>query len=212
MKKLYSKGEEIFNGVSHIVGGGLGVLFLVFSVIYSSMCLTLYELLTLILYSVSIICLYTMSSLYHSISNEKAKRVLRVFDHCTIFFLIAGTYTPFMLIGMPCIESKIILIGVWICTVIGIALNAINMNSKFVKVISYILYILMGWSVTLIADKFSLMNTISFILLLVGGIIYTFGFVFYVLGKKYKWFHSIWHLFVLGGTICHFISVIFLIV
>lgn len=212
-KILYSKGEEIFNGVSHIVGGGLGVLFLIFSCIYGGLFLKPLEIIALIIYSISMILLYTMSSLYHMIKHPVAKKVFRIFDHCSIFVLIAGTYTPYILLSITTIEGYIVLGVVWFLAILGITFNGINMNWKAVKILSYIAYIVMGWCIVFIfQDLVTHVNNISIWLLFIGGVIYTIGFIFYGIGKKKKWFHSIWHLFVLGGTIAHFISVIFLIV
>lgn len=212
-KILYSKGEEIFNGVSHIVGGGVGVLFLIFSCIYGGLFLKPLEIIALIIYSISMILLYTMSSLYHMIKHPVAKKVFRIFDHCSIFVLIAGTYTPYILLSITTIEGYIVLGVVWFLAILGITFNGINMNWKAVKILSYIAYIVMGWCIVFIfQDLVTHVNNISIWLLFIGGVIYTIGFIFYGIGKKKKWFHSIWHLFVLGGTIAHFISVIFLIV
>lgn len=212
-KKLYSPGEEIFNGVTHIVGGGLGVLFLIFSLIYGPIKLDGLKTFSLCIFSISIIILYVMSTLYHMLRAEKAKKVFRIFDHCTIFLLIAGSYTPFVILGVHSDKGYIILLLVWLLAIIGITFNAINMNWKPVKILSYIFYVLMGWSIIFVSsDLFVYLNTVSFVMLLCGGIFYTGGFIFYGIGKKIKWFHSIWHLFVLLGTISHFISIIFLLV
>ena len=210
---LYSKGEEIFNGVSHIVGAGLGVLFLIFFSVYGGLFLNGGETASLIIFSISAIILYTMSSIYHMLNPLKAKKIFRIFDHCTIYLLIAGTYTPMIVIGIPDVRGYTILGIVWTLAVVGITMNSINMNNKYVKITSHILYILMGWMIVFIFnDLIAMMNTVSLITLFVGGVLYTAGFVFYGLGKKKKWFHSIWHLFVLGGTIFHLVSLIFLII
>ena len=211
--KMYSSGEEIFYGVTHIVGGGLGVLFLIFSIIYGAIKLEAYQTISMCVFSISIIVLYLMSTLYHMLKPEKAKKVFRIFDHCTIFLLIAGSYTPFVVLGVNSEKGYLILLIVWLLAIIGITFNAINMNWKAVKILSYIFYVLMGWCIVFIFNDLVLyFNDVSFYLLLIGGIFYTVGFIFYGVGKKKKWFHSIWHLFVLVGTICHFISIIFLVI
>lgn len=212
-KRLYSNGEEIFNGVSHIVGGGLGIIFMIISIVLSSIYKDNIAILAMVIYGISMIILYTMSSLYHMLKPKTAKKVFQIFDHCSIFILIAGTYTPYMLIALNNQIGYIILAIVWSLTIIGIVFNAINMDWKLVKILSYISYILMGWCVVFAIED--LINSISFsclLFLVCGGIFYTIGFIFYILGKNKKWFHSIWHLFVLAGTILHFISIIFLII
>ena len=211
-KALYSKGEEIFNGVTHIIGGGLGILFLIFACIYGGLKINSLQTISLIVYSISMIVLYTMSTLYHMISHTVAKKVFRILDHCTIYFLIAGTYTPYIILGIPSINGYIVLLIEWLLAIIGITFNAINMNWKAVKILSYISYVVMGWCIVIIFNELIQINPVSLWLLLAGGICYTGGFIFYGIGKTKKWFHSIWHIFVLLGTICHFISVIFLMI
>ena len=208
--KLYSKGEEIFNGTTHIVGAAFGLIYLIFSVIYSALYLGMPEVVSNAVFGASMIILYVMSCLYHMISHEKAKRVFRIFDHCSIYLLIAGTYTPFMIMGIANVRGYIILALVWFFAVLGITLNATMMNKKAVKIFSYISYIVMGWCVLFIYKDIAVMPTVSIALLLAGGVVYSAGFVFYGLGKKKKWFHSVWHLFVLGGSVLHFLSIIFM--
>lgn len=209
-KKLYSKGEEIFNGVSHIVGGALGVIYLVLSILYSVLYSTTPVLLANIAFASSMIVLYVMSSLYHMLGNATAKKVFQIFDHCSIFLLISGTYTPLIIMGLPTLKGYIILAIVWFFAILGIVLNATLLKTKTVKIFSYITYILMGWCIVFIYDDLIKMNSNSLLFLFLGGIIYSIGFIFYGFGKKKKWFHSIWHLFVLFGTISHFVALIFL--
>ena len=213
MNKLYSKSEEMFNTISHAVGALLGLVYMIYVLLMYNSILNTDEIGALIIFCLSIINLYTMSSMYHIINDKKLKKVFRIFDHCSIFILIAGTYTPYIILKINTSLGHAILFFVWFCALIGIVMNAINMESKIVKLISYIFYLLMGWCIIFIYNQLIIsINNRCFIYLLVGGIIYTIGFVFYALGKKKKWFHSIWHLFVLGGTIFHFISVINLII
>ena len=213
-KKLvaYSQGEEIFNGVSHIIGGALGIFAFLFSFIIFGFRKESTELFGLLVYSLTLIILYTMSTLYHIIKNNKAKQVLRIFDHCCIFLLIGGTYTPYILIGLPSKVGYLTLAFVWIMAIIGMILNGINMHHIVVKIFSYVAYVIMGWCI--IFNAGALLNSIgttSLLLLLFGGIVYTIGFVLYAVGKKKKWFHSIWHLFVLIASIMHFISILIMI-
>ena len=156
-------------------------------------------------YGASLIILYTMSTLYHSITNEKAKKFFRIMDHNTIFFLIAGTYTPYTLAVLRSPLGWVLFGVVWGAAAIGIVLNSIDLE-KFSK-ISVVCYIAMGW-VIIIAVK-PLMNSmpfISFALLVAGGIFYTIGVIFYAI-KKVKYFHSVWHIFTVIGSTLHYFSV-----
>lgn len=152
------------------------------------------------------IILYSMSCIYHALKPNNAKRVMRIFDHCTIFLLIAGTYTPFTLVSLRDSVGWILFGVIWAAAVIGIILNAIDME-KF-KVISMICYLAMGWAI-IFAFK-PLMRAVpgkGIELLVAGGISYTIGAVIYGIGSKVKYMHSIWHFFVLGGSILHFLCI-----
>lgn len=205
---LYTKGEEIFNAVSHIVGGALGIAF------WIVLCVFAYPspvyLTAVSVFSLSVIVLYTMSALYHFLPVGTAKRVFRIFDHCTIFLLIAGTYTPYCLIALGGTTLGVVTLVVeWVCAVGGIVMNAIAMNNKVVKGISMALYFVMGWlAVVGFGKLFTLVSGASIWLLLAGGLAYTGGIVFYAFGKKVHYFHSVWHLFDLMGTSLHFASIL----
>ena len=207
----YTKGEEIFNAVSHIVGGAFGIIALILGLVF-----TIQEghdgwsILSVIIYGVSIILLYTMSSIYHFLRRNKAKRVFRIFDHCTIYLLIAGTYTPICVILLRHEWWGILLlILVWVAAIVGITFNAINMHKTSIKVLSMILYIVMGWCVIfLIVPLLKIWYGPGFWFLLGGGISYTIGVIFYAFGKKAKYIHSIWHLFVFLGTVLQFIAIL----
>lgn len=206
----YSLGEEIFNSVSHGVGGLLSiagtVVLIIFAVIYSNA----WGVVSSAIYGASLIILYTMSTLYHAITNPTAKSFFRIMDHNTIFFLIAGTYTPVTLVPL---RGKIgwVLFGiVWAAAIVGIVLNSIDLE-KFKKP-SVICYIAMGW-VVLFAIKPMLenVNKLSLWFLLVGGIFYTVG-VFFYSHKEKKFFHSVWHLFTIAGSVLHYFSVLYMII
>ena len=143
---LYGRGEDLFNAISHIVGGGLGVIFGVLLVVAAALNgATVNKFAAAAVYSFSIIVLYTMSAIYHFFPQGKAKRVFRIFDHCTIFLLIAGCYTPFCLIPFWGTTMGYVILGVeWGMAVLGITFNAINMRWKAVKVLSMIAYVVMG--------------------------------------------------------------------
>lgn len=205
VKKRYTLGEEIFNSVTHGVGSLLSiagtVVLIVFSAINSDAC----AVVSSAVYGASLIILYTMSTLYHSITNEKAKKFFRIMDHNTIFFLIAGTYTPYTLAVLRSPLGWVLFGIVWGAAAIGIVLNSIDLE-KFSK-ISVVCYIAMGW-VIIIAVKplMSSMPFISFALLVAGGIFYTIGVIFYAI-KKVKYFHSVWHIFTVIGSALHYFSV-----
>jgi hemolysin III len=208
---FYTHGEEIFNAVTHIVGGAFGLAALIALSILS--CGDGIKLASAITFGLTIIILYTMSSLYHFLPNNTGKYVFRIFDHCTIFLLIAGTYTPYCLTALGGTKiGLVILLTEWILAVGGITANAIAMNNKIVKSISMVLYVVMGWMIVL-SFKILLANLspASFWLLLFGGIAYTSGLVFFGFGKKVKYFHSIWHLFDLAGTALQFVSILLMI-
>lgn len=208
---LYSKGEEIFNAVSHIVGGAFGLIIWGVLMVYAYPNGAYMGAVSA--FGISIIILYTMSALYHFLPGGGGKKVFRIFDHCTIFLLIAGTYTPFCVIALEgTIIGLIILIIEWSLAVLGITGNAIAMNNRVIKGFSMSFYVIMGWLI-LVAFRqlIARISTASFLLLLFGGIAYTLGIVFYALGKRVKYFHSIWHLFDIAGTVLQFVSILLIL-
>ncbi len=207
----YSRGEEIFNAVTHIVGGGFGIVALVLGTVFAAIQGNAINVISMIIYGVSMILLYTMSAIYHFLRPNRAKRVFRIFDHCTIYFLIAGTYTPICLIALNEGSTGIILLSiVWVAAIIGITFNAINMYWEAVKIVSMILYLAMGWCVIFtLKPLLDAIGIAGFIWLIAGGIAYTIGAIIYGMGKKKKWMHSIWHLFVLLGSILQFVCIFF---
>ena len=211
----YSKGEEIFNMVSHIVGAVIGVTALVLCVIFASIHKNVYGIVSSAIFGVSLILLYTMSSIYHGLNPERpSKKVLQVMDHCSIFLLIAGSYTPFALCTLreydPALGWSIFGI-VWALAIIGIVLNSIDLK-KF-KIFSMICYLVMGWCIIFKGYILpELLGTTGFILLLTGGIIYTIGAILYGVGKKHKWVHSIFHIACIIGSLLHFLCVLLYVV
>ncbi len=201
----YTKGEEIFNMVSHIVGGALGVAALVLCIIVSAVHRNGYGLAGSIVFGLSMILLYTMSSVYHGLRDGRAKRVLQVLDHCTIYVLIAGTYTPVLLSAMRPIDpvSSWVLLGVmWGLSALAITLTAIDLRKY--RVFSMICYIGMGWAAVLkIGLVYEAVGPVGFALILAGGVSYTIGAVLYGMGKKKRYMHSIFHLFVVLGSALH---------
>lgn len=207
----YTKGEEIFNAVSHIVGGALGLAALVTLLIYAYP--NAGYMASVAAFGVSVIVLYTMSALYHFLPRGGGKKVFRIFDHCTIFLLIAGTYTPFCVIALGLSTTGIIILVIeWVLAVLGITGNAIAMNNKVIKGISMAFYCVMGWLILIaFGELFRNLTLAEFVLLLAGGLAYTLGIFFYALGKKIKYFHSVWHLFDVAGTALQFASLLLLL-
>lgn len=206
----YTKGEEIFNMVSHIVGGALGIAALVLCIIVSAVHGSAAGVLSSIVYGVSLIALYTMSSVYHGLHPGTGKKVMQVLDHCTIYFLIAGTYTPVLTVALrpayPIIAWGLFGL-VWGCAVIACALTAIDL--KKYSVFSMVCYLVMGWCIIFfIKQTFEVIGLVGGIMLFLGGVSYTIGSILYGLGKKHRYMHSIFHLFILLGSILHFFTII----
>ena len=205
--RLQTLGEEIGNAVSHGTGALLSVLATIILIIRGISLNSITAVLLGIFYGGSLTVLYSVSCLYHSLKRNRAKKVFRILDHCSIFLLISGTYAPIsvLLIGGK-IGWTLITVNT-LCAVIGIVLNAINMK-KWEKA-SLVLYVIMGW-MCLFTVKPLITNTPDGVLWLLvsGGVAYTFGIIFYKAdGKKYM--HFIWHLFVLLGSVLHFFYVLF---
>lgn len=206
----YSKGEEIFNMVSHIVGGALGIAALVLCIVFAAKSHSALAVVSSCIYGVTLIALYTMSSIYHGLHAGMGKKVMQVLDHCTIYFLIAGSYTPVLLVGMlpkyPALAWTLFGI-VWGCAIVACVLTAIDL--KKYRVFSMICYLAMGWVIIFfIKQTYDIMGTGGIVLLITGGVAYTIGSILYGLGKKRKWMHSIFHLFILAGSILHFFAII----
>lgn len=206
----YTLGEEIFSSVTHGVGsllafGGTTVL-IVLAAIYSDA----WSVVGSAVFGASLIILYSMSTLYHSITNEKAKKFFRIMDHNTIFFLIAGTYTPITISILRGWIGWTLFGVVWGAAILGIVLNSIDLE-KYRKP-SVVCYIAMGWVIIFaIRPLLNAMNVWSLWLLIGGGVFYTVGVIFYAI-KKVKYFHSIWHIFTLFGSVCHYFSILFAII
>lgn len=199
----YKLGEELINAISHGIGAGLSIAALILCIIKAD---TGLELLSVLFYGVSSIVLFLMSCLYHSLARNNAKRIFRIFDHCSIFLLIAGTYTPFCLCVLPLDIGWWIFGFVWGCAVIGILFNSLDMV-RFKK-ISMLLYLIMGWCIIItIKSLWINMNHFGVVLLLLGGVIYTIGAVLYGLGKKKLYIHSIFHMFCIVASFCFFLAI-----
>ena len=200
MKKT-SLGELIANAVSHGVGFLLSIAGLILLIIKAE---GTKEVLSVIIFGVSMMLLYISSTLFHSFP-DKMKRVLAVFqrlDHSSIFLLIAGTYTPFLILVVNNLKGFILLGFLWLITIVGIVFKSIWI-SKF-KFVHLAIYLLMGWSVVFVYDDF-IQNIGNYYYVVIGGVSYTLGVAFYV--SKFKYSHFVWHIFVLAGTFFHFLAV-----
>ena len=204
----YTLGEELINSISHGVGAGLGITALVLCIVKSCSPLDGYKLASSIVFGLTTTLLYLMSCLYHALKVNRAKRVFRVIDHCTIFLLIAGTYTPYTLNTLRGVTGWVFFGIVWGVDILGIVLNAVSLK-KFAK-LSVACYIALGW-VVIFASKelIASLDRGGLWLLLAGGIAYTVGAVLYGIGAKKRYFHSVFHFFCLIGTALHFFSIYF---
>lgn len=226
----YKLRDELWNSITHGLGALFGIFVLIFSLIkivnagydinlpssdFNSYTSYIIKIISIIIYSVSLMITYTISCVYHALAKNNGKKVLRIIDHDTVYLLIAGSYTPFCLVSLRDVSmwgvipysGYIIFSIVWILITIGIVFNSININKY--KIISFVMYIVVGWIIILEAKE--LLNVIGFngfMFLLFGGISYSLGSILYGLGsKKYIWFHTVFHIFVLIGTILQFIAI-----
>ena len=210
----YTKGEEIFNMVSHIVGGAMAIATLTLCVIFAAIYSDAWGVVGAAIYGSTMLVLYTMSSIYHGLHAGTPKKVFQVIDHCTIYFLIAGTYTPVTLVALrplyP-VQAFVIFGIVWACCFVAATLTAIDL--KKYQLLSIICYLAMGWCIILfIKPTIHCLGVGGTVFLFTGGVAYTIGAVLYGIGKKKKYMHSIFHLFVLTGSILHFFMIFFYVI
>ena len=210
----YSNAEELINMISHIVGGAFGIIALVLCVVFSALHHNVWGVVGSAIYGASLILLYTASSIYHGLRPNMGKKVMQVIDHCTIYFLIGGTYTPILLSSIRKVSPgwAWALFGiVWGLAIMAATLTAIDL--KKYSNISMICYIVMGWSI-IIAARIAIkaITLPGFMWCLAGGIAYTIGAILYGIGKKHRYMHSIFHIFVLAGSILQFICIFFYII
>ena len=205
----YSRGEELMNMVTHIAGGVLGIAVLILCILRAARNANTFGVVASVIYGSAMITTFTISSVYHGLLPNLGKKVMQVVDHCTIYFLIAGTYTVVVLSG---IRPVFPLLGwglfafEWILGIIAATLTAIDM--KKYEVFSMVCYIGMGWAVLPFAKQtLTALGRGGFRLLLAGGIAYTIGAVLYGIGSKHKWMHSVFHIFVVLGALLQFLSI-----
>lgn len=202
----YSMGEEIFSAVSHGIGAGLTLVgygyMLALTIHYG----TARGVAALSIYCLTLFAMFISSTCYHALPYPTAKHVLRICDHCAIYLLIAGTYTPFTLLVLPQPLGYIIFATIWAAALIGILLNAISLE-RFAK-ISVVCYVAMGWAIVFcLKPLLKALPVGGITALAAGGVLYTVGVYFYV-NRKHRYFHPVWHLFVLAGAIAHYYAVL----
>ncbi|WP_113632088.1 hemolysin III family protein [Pectobacterium peruviense] len=202
----YSLAEEIANSISHGIGVIFGIVGLVLLLVQAvnndagSVAITSYSL-----YGGSIILLFLASTLYHAIPSPRIKPWLKKFDHCAIYLLIAGTYTPFLLVGLDSPLAHGLMVVIWSMALLGVIFK-LAFAHRF-EVLSLITYLVMGWlSLVVIYQMVMKLSAGSVTLLAVGGVVYTLGVIFYA-SKRIPYNHAIWHGFVLGGSVCHFLAI-----
>lgn len=199
--------------VTHIVGGGVGVIIFVACMVVSIMNGNPWAIASSVIYGFSMVALYTVSSVYHGLKLCMGKRVMQVIDHCTIYMLIAGTYTPILLVGVRPDNPGVawgVFAAQWGIAALAATLTAIDL--KKYKVLSMVCYIIMGWMVVLtLKPVIKAMTYDGFLWLLAGGIAYTIGAILYGIGSKVRYFHSVFHIFVNIGSLLQAVGIIFYI-
>ena len=207
----YSVGEELTNMITHIVGGVVGLAALILCILQATAKGNTFGIVSSAVYGTSMVAMFTISSVYHGLKPNLGKKVMQVVDHCTIYFLIAGTYTVIVLSALRPVYPRIgwgLFIFEWVLVLIATTLTAIDL--KEYEVFSMICYIGMGWAVLpFMKQIYEVLTLPGFLLLLFGGIAYTVGAVLYGIGSKVKWMHSVFHVFVDLGALLQFLSVLF---
>jgi hemolysin III len=203
--RFFSLSEEIIHSVTHGIGAALSIAGLIILVVRAARHGDVYQIVSFSIYGASLILLYLASTLYHGIQYPPAKRLFRILDHASIYLLIAGSYTPFLLVGLRGKWGWTFLILIWGLAFLGVGFKTFFIH-RFEK-ISVLVYIFMGW-ISLVMVKEMLVNIPvgGLIWLAAGGVLYTVGVIFYALNKV-PYMHVVWHVFVLGGSICHFFAV-----
>ena len=210
----YTRGEEIFNFVSHIVGGGLSVIVLALCVVRAALHRDAWAIVSSAIYGLSLICVYTISSVYHGLRPERAKKVLQVLDHCTIYFLIFGSYLPILLCAIRPVSpgTAWLLFGVILAiTALAVTFTAIDLRKY--RVLSMICYVGLGWCIVFAAPvALRAIPLPGLLWLLAGGLAYTVGAILYGLGVRKRWMHGVFHLFVILGSVLQFVCIFWYVI
>lgn len=204
--RSFTLGEEIFHSITHGIGSGLSIAGLTLLLVLAILFGDVYQIVSFSIFGASLVLLYLSSTLYHGFQQPRVKHIFKIFDHASIYLLIAGTYTPFLLVGLGGSAGWTMLFIVW-----GIALFGIVFKVLFIErfqVLSVVTYLLMGWlCVFVFREMVASIPLGAIIWLAIGGLFYTVGVIFYAL-QKIPYMHAVWHFFVLGGSICHFFAVL----
>ncbi len=207
----YTAAQEAANTVTHIIGGAIGILVLICGVLLCAFRRDRWDLVGMCIYGSSMIALYTVSSVYHGLKPGMAKKVMQVLDHCTIYFLIAGTYTPILIGGLRPTHPVLcwVLFGIqWGLTAFGVTFTAIDHN-RFQK-LSMVCYLCMGWTLVLaLPAVLQSLGKEFFAWILAGGVLYTLGAVLYMIGAKKPVFHTVFHIFTVIGSLLQAIGILF---
>ena len=202
----YRLSEELMNSITHGIGAGLGITALVLCIVRSVAHNDPWAVVGSSIYGAGVVLVYVISCVYHALAKNNAKRVLRIIDHCDIFFMIACTYTPYCIVSLRGVTGWVLFGIEWGLAIIGIVLTAIDLD-RYVKA-STVVYVLLGWAIVFVFNRlYEAISVQGVILLLIGGLLYTIGAVLYALGRKIRYMHSIFHLFVIAGSIMHFFSI-----
>ncbi|MGW8224396.1 MAG: PAQR family membrane homeostasis protein TrhA [Anaerolineales bacterium] len=205
--RTFTLGEEVVHSITHGIGTGLSIAGLVILVVLGVLNGDVYQIIGFTIFGASLVLLYLASTLYHGFQEPRTKRIFKIFDHSAIYLLIAGSYTPFLLVGMRGTTGWILLVVVWLIALIGITMKVLYID-RF-QVLSVFAYLLMGWlCVFAFREMIASIPIGGIIWLAAGGILYTVGVIFYAL-QKIPYMHAVWHFFVLGGSLCHYFAVLF---
>jgi hemolysin III len=208
--RAYTLGEEIANSIIHGLGVGLSIAALAILLVYAGQSHNGWALGSAIVYGVSLVLEYTASTLYHSFPQERVKHVFKILDHCGIYVLIAGTYTPYCLVTLRGSGGLVVFGVVWAFALAGIAAEAFWTYRP--RWLSAAVYLGMGWMIVFsLKPLVAALPAVGIWLLVAGGLCYTFGTIFYVM-KRVRYMHAVWHLFVLAGSILHFLSVLLFVI
>ncbi|MFL7891440.1 MAG: PAQR family membrane homeostasis protein TrhA [Anaerolineales bacterium] len=203
----YTLAEEIIHSITHGIGTGLSIAGLIILVVLAVLNGDVYQIIGFTIFGASLVLLYLASTLYHGFQQPRVKRIFKIFDHSAIYLLIAGSYTPFLLVAIRGTTGWILLVVVWLIALIGITMKVLFID-RF-QVLSVFSYLLMGWLCVFAFQEMMANIPIGGIIwLAAGGILYTVGVIFYAL-QKIPYMHAVWHFFVLGGSLCHYFSVLF---
>ena len=206
---VFSKEEEISNSITHGIGVILSIAALVVLIVFASLYGNVWHVVSFTLFGATMLLLYTSSTLLHALKPGRAKDFFEIMDHSSIYFFIAGSYTPFLLVAVQSATGWTLFGIVW-----GLAIAGTIFKAFFVKKFlftSTLLYVVMGWLIVFVwNDLVAAIHPTSLILLIIGGLLYTVGAIFYI-WKLFKHHHAVWHMFVLSGTVCHFFAVIYLL-